>query len=231
MLQDAELVLHRDYILHLIDKRAEREADSQPWNPEDLPAFAKDYEIDPKTDQDLFRIACRRLQEIKNDVERADKSIRFEMHKDYNERKLRIWLAGKLQERSRNRYTVPQEEEIDRRERPDLRVERPGISPVSIEIKWADKNWTIQDLLNGLENQLVGQYLRDDNSWYGIYLLGYIGRKGFWVEPDNSSHLSFDQVVIMINDRAKEIVAERRKRSRISVSYPWILPIVEHGID
>jgi len=216
-LENPEFAAHHDYILHLSDKRAERQADLQPWNPEDIPAFAKDYETDPKTDRDLFKIACRRLQEIKNAVERADKSIRFEMHKDYDERRLRIWLAGKLQERSRNRYMVPQEEEIDRRERPDLRVERPGLAPVSIEIKWADKDWTLQDLLNGLENQLVGQYLRDDNSRYGIYLLGYIGRKNFWVDPNNSSRLSFDQVVIMINDRAKAIVAERRNVEDIAV--------------
>lgn len=155
-LENPEFAPHHDYILHLSDKRAERQADLQPWNPEDILAFAKDYETDPKTDRDLFKIACRRLQEIKNAVERADKSIRFEMHKEYDERKLRIWLAGKLQERSRNRYMVSQEEEIDRRERPDLRVERPGPAPVSIEIKWADKDWTLQDLLNGLENQLVG---------------------------------------------------------------------------
>ena len=216
-LENPEFAPHHDYILHLNDKRAERQADLRPWNPEDIPAFAKDYETDPKTDRNLFKIACRRLQEIKNAVERADKSIRFEMHKEYDERKLRIWLAGKLQERSRNRYTVPQEEEIDRRERPDLRIERPGLAPVSIEIKWADKGWTLQDLLNGLENQLVDQYLRDDNSRYGIYLLGYIGRKKFWEGPDDSSHLSFDQVVIMIKDRAKVIVAERRNVEDIAV--------------
>jgi len=216
-LDEPALAAHRDYILHLLDQRAERQADSPPWNPEDILAFAKDYETDPKTDRDLFKIACRRLYEIKNAVEKADKSVRFEMHEEYDERKLRIWLASKLQERSRNRYMVPQEEEIDRRERPDLRVERPGMAPVSIEIKWADKDWTLQDLLNGLENQLVGQYLRDDNSRYGIYLLGYIGRKNFWVDPDNSSRLSFDQVVIMINDRAKAIVAERRNVEDIAV--------------
>ncbi|MFZ2630073.1 MAG: hypothetical protein WA081_14195 [Desulfosalsimonadaceae bacterium] len=216
-LHESLFVPHRDYILHLLDKRAERQADSQLWNPEDIPAFAKEYETDPKTDQDLFKIACRRLHEIKNDVEKADKSIRFEMHKEYDERKLRIWLASKLQERSRNRYMVPQEEEIDRRERPDLRIERPGMAPVSIEVKWADKNWTLPDLLERLENQLVGQYLRDDNSRYGIYLLGYIGRKKIWENPSNSSRLSFEEVVTVIDDRAKKIVEERRNVEDIAV--------------
>jgi hypothetical protein len=217
LLRNPELTLQHDYILYLLDKRSERQADSKTWNPEDILSFVKDYEIDPKTDRDLFKIVCRRLREIKNDVEKADRSIRYEMHKDYDERKFRIWLARKLQERSRDRYNVPQEEEIDRRERPDLRIERPGIPPVSIEIKWTDKSWTLQGLLKGLENQLVGQYLRDDNSRHGIYLLGYIGRKNYLVEPDNSSRLSFDQVVNIINDHAKVIVEERRNVEDIAV--------------
>ena len=173
--------------------------------------------MDPKTDRDLFRIVCRHLDEIKNAVERADKSIRFEMHKEYDERKLRIWLACKLQERSKKRYTVPQEEEIDRRERPDLRIEKPGMASVSIEVKWADKKWTLPQLLERLENQLIGQYLRDDQSRYGIYLLGYIGRKKTWDALDASSHLSFEQVVAMIGTRARAIVAERRNIEDIAV--------------
>lgn len=215
-LQNPAFATHRDYILHLLDKRAERQADLQPWNPEDILVFTMDYETDPKTDRELFKIACRRLQEIKNDVERADRSIRFEMHREYDERKLRIWLASKLQKRSLNRYMVPQEEEIDRRKRPDLRLEKPGVGPVSIEVKWADK-WTLPELLEGLENQLVGQYLRDDNSRYGIYLLGYIHRKNNWDGPDKSSSSSFDQVVAMIDSRAKAIVAECRNIQDIAV--------------
>ena len=37
--------------------------------------FAEDYEIDPKTDRDLFRIVCHRLSDIKHDVEQADNSL------------------------------------------------------------------------------------------------------------------------------------------------------------
>lgn len=207
-----------DYILHLLDQRIEHQADRPPWNPKGIRTFAKEHEADPKTDRDLFKIACWRLQDIKHDVEKADKSIRYEVHQQDDEPKLRIWLARKLQEpsRSRNRYTVPQEEEIDRRKRPDLRIVRPGIAPISIEIKWADK-LPLQELLEGLENQLVGQYLRDANSHYGIYLLGYIGRQQFWKDPINKSRYSFDKVVSIIDERAQAIVAERRDIEDIAV--------------
>jgi hypothetical protein len=208
-LKEPVLAHLHDYILHQIDRRAEQRADSLPWNPADIRTFAREHEMDPKTDHDLFKIACKRLRDIKHDVEKADDSIRSEVHKDDDERKLRIWLARKLKERSRNRYMVPQEEEIDRLERPDIRIEKPGMGPISMEIKWAE-NWTFPELIERLENQLIGQYLRDNHSRYGIYLLGYIGRKTFWEDPATQSRLSFDQVVTAIEQRAKTIVEERR---------------------
>jgi len=213
-LEEPVLAHLHDYILHLLDKRTEQRADLLPWNPEDVRSFEKDYESDPKTDSALFKIACRRILDIKHDVEKADNSIRYEMHKEYDEPKLRIWLARKLKERSRNKYTSPQEEEIDRRQRPDLRIEKPGMAPISIEIKWAG-NWTLRELLERLENQLVGQYLRDAESRYGIYLLSYIGKKNFWIS--NRSRLTFDQIVGIVEKRAKEIVLERREIEDVAV--------------
>jgi len=85
-----------------------------------------------------------------------------------------------------------------------------------MEIKWADKR-TFPELIKGLEDQLIGQYLRDNQSRYGIYLLGYIGRKNSWEGPAAQSHLSFDQIVSCIKQRARDIVAERRDIADIIV--------------
>ena len=99
------------------------------------------YETNPRTDSELFRIVLNRLTDIKDDVERSDNSLREEVPGDPEEYVLRRWLARKLNERSRHRYTIPQEEEIDQERRPDLRAENPRTPPVSIEIKWANR-WT-----------------------------------------------------------------------------------------
>jgi len=196
----------RDWILHLLDQRLQREADHLPWTAEDVRIFMRDHEIDPKTDTDLFQIVCKRLADIKHDVERSDNSLREEVHSDNTEPVLRRWLARKLSERSRGRYTIPQEEEIDQKRRPDLRIENPCTNPVSVEIKWAD-NWTVPELLEGLENQLLGQYLRSDNCRYGVYLLGMIGRKQHWEAPETKTPLSFQQVLDLIRARVKELMA------------------------
>ena len=100
----------------------------------------------------------------------------------------------------------------------NTKTKNPKTQPVSIEIKWAE-NWTLEELLERLENQLVGQYLRDNNSRYGIYLLCYIGKKDEypWKDKIKQSRLSFNQVVEIIEERAKTIVKERSDIGDIAV--------------
>lgn len=204
-----ELAAHRDWLLHLIDQRIISDADYAVWEPVALREFARSYETDPRTDAELFRILLNRLTDIKDDVEHSDNSLREEVQLGAKESVLRRWLARKLNERSRQRYTIPQEEEIDQEERPDLRAENPHTEPVSIELKWAD-NWTVNELLERLENQLVGQYLRAHNSRYGIYVLATDGRKGHW--ESSNGKLNFNQVIERVARRAEEL-----KRTRPSI--------------
>jgi hypothetical protein len=209
LLTRPELAGHRDWLLHLIDQRIVSDADYLAWAPSALREFARLYETDPRTDAELFRIVLNRLTDIKDDVEHSDNSLREEVQPDADEYVLRRWLHRKLQERARQRYTIPQEEEIDQEERPDLRAENPRTAPVSIELKWAD-NWSLDELLERLENQLVGQYLRAERSRYGIYVLATDGRKGHWRSPDGN--LDFNQVIERVTRRADEL---RRTRPGI----------------
>lgn len=206
LLTEPTLAGHRDWIRHLLDQRRWQDAERQPWEPADIRSFASEYETDPKTAQNLFAIVLNRLSDIQHDVERSDNSLREEVAESVDEYVLRRWLARKLNERSRERYTVPQEEEIDQKQRPDLRVENPKTHPVSIEVKWAD-NWTLQELLERLESQLVGQYLRAHHSRHGIYLLASDGRKRHWQDGDGK-RITFEEVSTRLTAKAAEIEAE-----------------------
>lgn len=112
-----------------------------------------------------------------------------------------------VKERANKRYTIPQEEEIDQEQRPDLRAENQNTDPVSIELKWAD-NWPLPELLERLENQLLGQYLRAHNSRYGIYVLGTDGRKKHWKDL-NGRNLGFEEIMQIIVRRARELAETR----------------------
>ncbi|RJP85380.1 MAG: hypothetical protein C4518_16185 [Desulfobacteraceae bacterium] len=202
-----ELSVRKELISHLIQQHMKSMIDLSPWQEDDIRNFENDFEFDPRNDADLYRIACQRLRDIKSQVERSDNSLRDEVLKDWDEAALRKWLKRKLEDRSRQRYTIPQEAEVDRRKKPDLLFENPNInSGIPVEIKWADKHWTAANLLERLENQLFGQYMQADNIRYGIYLLGFIGNKQRWNHPTEKRDIGFEELVNIVKHRAKEIV-------------------------
>jgi hypothetical protein len=195
----------RDWMAHLLEDRRKRDADFAPWNPSNVREFANNHEVDPKTDRELFGIGRKRFFELKLDVEKAENSLRRELHHEYDEAELRKWLHRKLRERSRGRYTVPEEVEIDLKQRPDIRLENPRTAPVSVEVKWAEK-WTPAQLLERLENQLIGQYLRAYDSRYGIYVLGVIKPvRDHWKNPYDGKRMQFEELVELIRSRAREL--------------------------
>lgn len=195
---------YRDYILHLAEKRAVNFSDAIEWKPKDIQEFMREHECNPHSNYELYKLACKRFVTIKNDVEKGEISSRYDLHIDDDESKLRSWLARQLKSLSKDRYTVSQEVEIDLKQKPDLRIDTPGLEPVSIEIKWAD-NWSLNQLEDGLVNQLVGQYLRAPNTNYGIYVLGLKGKEDSWKARDRGLQLSFSELVQHIKAIAKDI--------------------------
>jgi hypothetical protein len=216
LMTEPELQHLRDWILRLIDEWRKRNADLAPWTAADIRLFARENEIDPKTDGDLFAIACKRINEIKLDVEKAENSLRSELHSSYVEPELRKWLQRKLRERARGRYTVPQEAEIDLQQRPDLRLENPRTPATSIEVKWA-QNWSVSELRVGLTTQLADQYLRAHNARYGVYVLGMIGDKKYWENPSDKARLSFQQLLDFLRNEATKLVNKRADIEDIAV--------------
>ncbi|PHS24978.1 MAG: hypothetical protein COA83_06865 [Methylophaga sp.] len=204
LLPQPELKREQDFILRLMDKRAERDADLRTWLPKQVYEFEKEHESQPRSNHDLFRLVCRRLLSIKDHVERDDYSPRDTFNLKSLEPKLRKWLANQLKSRANGKYTEVQEVEVDLDKKPDIRLVAPNIHPVSIEIKWAD-NWTIKELETALETQLVGQYLRTPDSNYGILLLGYRGKKKVWVHGKTKARLNLQKLVIHLQTLADNI--------------------------
>jgi len=87
---------------------------------------------------------------------------------------------------------------------------------VPVEIKWVE-NWTVGELLERLENQLVGQYLRAHNIRYGIYLLGYIGRQRQWNHPTEHRRIDLSELIGMIERKAQELEQTRLDIAEIRV--------------
>lgn len=199
-----ELCARRDWILHLRDDHVRRTLDLPPLTAADVRAWEAEYETGPRNDAELFQIACCRLNDIRREVELAENSLRDEVQNTWDEAALRRWLQRKLIDRARDRYTIPQEAETDLAQRADLRFEHPGIAAVPVEVKWAEE-WSSNQLLERLENQLVGQYLRAHNVWRGVYVVALM-QKRKWKHPSEASRfIEFEELLSVLRVRAQEL--------------------------
>ena len=100
------------------------------------------------------------------------------------------------------------EEELADATRPDLRIHNADVdAPVAIELKIAD-NWSYTQLSAALRDQLVGRYMRDQRSRYGVFLLTWHGGKQRWRHRGSSRILAFDQLVVSLQEEADAIVAQ-----------------------
>ncbi len=216
-----ELLDMRDFVLEMMDRRAERMADQQAWKEKDFRGFADQFEIVPKVLEDLFHLVCRRLEGIKHDVEDAEESIRDELKAERQEKGLQSFLIKKLRDRQNGRYTAPKEAEIDGGERPDIQIHNPVVDGhVQIELKLADmKNRSLNSLLKDLEGQLLGQYLRDRRSTHGIFVVGFSGQgvRQTWQDPETSLPLTFAEVIGALQERAAQLSTETEGVKQLAV--------------
>lgn len=91
---------------------------------------------------------------------------------------------------------MTQESTVDLNQRPDLRVEIPGISALPVEVKLANlEHWSAEKLLERLEGQLIGQYLRADGVNYGVYVVGNTAPKRRWLRPGDKKLIDFSELV------------------------------------
>jgi hypothetical protein len=159
----------RDRLLVLAERRAEQDADLAPWSPGYVYQFARDVERPPRTEEDLFRVALSRLDDLKHEYEQGDESEASLLMKVSNEVELRKVIANRLKQAARSGYTTGSEEELADGKRTDIRIHHPAIeNRIPIEIKIAGQ-WRAPVLKERLKNQLIGQYMRESN--YGIFLL------------------------------------------------------------
>ena len=196
----------KDYLLNLAERRAEDDADLKEWLPERVAEFIRDAERNPETQQDLFAIALSRLDDIKLDLEEGDESDASLWQKADDEIELRRVIANRLRLISRNKYTTGSEEELADRSRTDIRLHHSNVEArIPIEIKIAEK-WSANKLCERLENQLVGQYLRE--AGFGIFLLVKRGAD----RNDNRSwraggeQLDFSALVQWLKDESSSVL-------------------------
>lgn len=206
------------------DRHAQRKAEADvvgaPWAAVQVREFHDALERTPATHRELHDLAVLRLLDLKADLEHGDSSEAAVLRKEASEVNVRKLLGNRLRAAAAGRYVVPQEEELADAKRPDFRVHGTGFdAPVPVELKLAD-NWSGPDLPERLEVQLCGDYLRDDRSSLGVFVLVYRGEKTFW-ELEPGKRVDFDGLV----------AALEAHWVRISPNHPQADGVAVIGID
>ncbi|MFX0200816.1 MAG: hypothetical protein ACFFCW_32245, partial [Candidatus Hodarchaeota archaeon] len=205
------------YAVHA-KRRAEEDVEAGPWQPGDIALFAKEAERAPQNHRELFDLAVLRLLDLKADLEDGDTSLAEILISVSDETKHRNVIGGWLRDRSLGRYSVPQEEELANAKKPDIRIHGVGFDgPVPIELKVVDNNWSCTKLIERLQNQLCGQYLRDVRSNCGIFMLVYRGKKKSWRHPKSNKYINFSGLVQLLEEEAERITAIDKKVESIKI--------------
>lgn len=216
---EAEL---RPWFIHLAKTKAERDADIGPWTPANVRDFHDRLERTPRNHRELSQLAVMRLLDLKDDLENGDSSVAAIVKAGAAlETDVRKYIGRELREKALGRYSVPQEEEFADAKKPDIRFHGMGFDgPVPAELKLADK-WTGSELFERLQNQLCGDYLRDNRSTRGIFVLVRTGPKTGWDVPGGANRVDFEGLVVALQNRWEEIAPE----------FPGVDEVTVIGID
>ncbi|MBA3015420.1 MAG: hypothetical protein KKD63_05760 [Proteobacteria bacterium] len=168
---------YRPWMAKQAYKRAEEDGDLESWTAEQVNAFDRLQTITPATHRQLFDLAVQHLHDLKNWLERGNDSPWRTWQRSNGETEMRTLIAGWLNQQCHRQYTTAQEPELANSQRMDIWLHNTNVhSPVPIELKLLDKDWTGPDLCERLRNQLAGDYLREESAGCGVMLLVFQGR-------------------------------------------------------
>ncbi|ESY78099.1 hypothetical protein X740_21240 [Mesorhizobium sp. LNHC221B00] len=212
----------RPWFAHLAKVKAEQDSDIASWTPGQVRDFHDKLERTPANHRELAELAIMRFLDLKDDLENGDSSIAAILKAGATlETDMRKYIGREFREKASARYSVPQEEEFADAKKPDIRFHGMGFdAPVPAELKLADK-WTGPELFERLENQLCGDYLRDNRSMRGIFVLVRNGEKAGWDVPGAANRVDFEGLIAALQNRWEEI----------SHAFPGVDEVTVIGLD
>jgi hypothetical protein len=185
------------------EDRAIQDSERAPWAPSEALAFEQHHEPAPCTPKDLQSVLLRRLGDIQHDLLHGDFAQGLTLKALPDEADVQKWVADRLRLKQGRSFSVEREPHVADEKEPDIRVRAKATDAnVAMEIKVAE-SWSLKELVEALEVQLCGRYLRAKDGRYGVLLLVHqkARRKG-WKDTGSGRFLSFAEVVLRLSARA-----------------------------
>ncbi len=206
----------RDRLDHLARERVAEEAEGEPLTEEAVRQLDRYGEAPPADRDGMFELMLDRISDLEHDLV-ADFSERELLASITGEAVMQRTLARRLKDRSNHAYKVDREAEVVDAKKTDIRLRSMGSDQQAvIELKLANNGYSVRDLLDALEVQLVGQYLRHDDCKAGCLLVTMAKPRG-WEHPETGAKIALPDVVTLLNVRAEEIAASCFHQIRLKV--------------
>ncbi|WP_054592971.1 hypothetical protein [Xanthomonas arboricola] len=185
----------RDWAAQLAHARAITDSNQPGWGGSQVREFQESLERSPRNHEELHDLAIDRLRDFKHFIEHGETSI-AEVLLMPEETAIRNVVADWCKTRGLNRYVIAQEEEFADKKRTDIRFTSMAFDkPVPVELKLANL-WSGAELAERLENQLCNDYLRDQRSSRGIFLLIHQGNRRYWDLPGGTRATSLEALTV-----------------------------------
>jgi hypothetical protein len=213
------------YIRKVQFELRERQFARQPFPQAKYDQFEKDFRADA-TDSLSFAMAIHSdLQAVKYDIERGEHSLRSffskldfkHVHKKGQEGEkaglaleidFQRLLASELNHHACERYSVSVESHTAESKRRDVLCSRNDWR-ASIELKMSVR-WTLDDYVEALERQLVGQYMRHNMAMTGFLVLVLQTKDRQWKNPATGKMVGFDEVLTILREKAQALESNNR---------------------
>ncbi|WP_145517474.1 NACHT domain-containing protein [Yersinia mollaretii] len=165
------------WMMRAARNRAVTDADLELWADEQVKDFDASLTFTPNSPAQLYEIGVQHLLDFKDWLERGNDSLAETYQKIASETEMRNVVAHHIQNAAKGTFTCAQEAELANHQRPDIWLQHPSVNvPVPVELKLLDKFWSGPDICERLRNQLIGDYLREDEADFGIFLLIWQGK-------------------------------------------------------
>jgi len=211
-----------DRLRHLARERAAKDAEFEAWEVGQIEDLNQKFDLPPKGRDAMHQVMMDRLEDLQHDLDHDDFSDRRTLQTISDETEMQRCLAQKLQAMSRGAYAIVREAEVADSKKPDIRLRSMSDgTKAAIEIKIADSSWSLLDLEQALNKQLVGQYLRHDSCRSGCLLLTFAGRKKRWMVAPGKA-FNGAQLVEHLNKKANKIETRSSGTIRVQVIGLWL---------
>jgi len=202
---DQDFPVRKSWLRELVQTRAEQDSESAPWAAHDVKAFEEDFDTIPRNPQDLQRVAMGRIEDLQHRLLHSDFGLGIQVKALEREVDVQRWMAGELQAKQGRSFTVEREPHVAGEKEPDIRLSSKGSDArLAIEIKVAE-SWSFAKLEEALTVQLMGRYLRERNSRWGILLIVHQKKRAEGWFPSPGQCLTFAETVARLRDLAATI--------------------------